>query len=49
MPWRNSTHVTVLLRIAPAVLLMVSVTAMADQVGFFFHCEMGDFLFDFPD
>ena len=39
MPWRNSTHVTVLLRIAPAVLLMASVTAMADQVGFFFGTE----------
>jgi len=36
MPWRNSTHMTVLLRIAPAVLLMASVTALADQNGFFF-------------
>ena len=39
MPWRNSTHVTVLLRIALAVLLMASVTALADQGGFFFDTE----------
>lgn len=39
MPWRNSTHVTVLLRIAPAVLLMASVTALADQHGFFFDSD----------